>query len=123
VTQPIDSCGVNPVHAQVKRAVNRGDGIVVILFSPGKLPARASEGPGPETHGRDEQIRIPKLVLFHIFFQSFCFHDFLSLHNACQSLNGIVRTIPKRQSTGSCLLRSTAAVQTKQVGGLAGQSP
>ena len=33
-----------------------GDGVVIVLLSPGELPARPPNGPGPVTHGCDGQI-------------------------------------------------------------------
>src|SRR5258705_10782312 len=76
VTQAVNRRGVDPVHARLKRAVNRGNGIVIALLSPGELPAGAADGPGPKAHGRDEQIGIFKLFRLHMTKCS-RFHDFL----------------------------------------------
>src|SRR5260221_6103780 len=50
----IDGRGIYPVDSQFQRAMNRRDGRVIILRSPGELPTRATDGPGPEAHGSDE---------------------------------------------------------------------
>lgn len=39
VTQAVHRRGVDPVHTQLKRAVDRGDGIVIVLLSPSELPS------------------------------------------------------------------------------------
>ncbi len=39
VTQAVDGGGVDPVDAQFQRAMNRGDGIRIILRAPGEFPA------------------------------------------------------------------------------------
>src|SRR5205814_748711 len=54
VARPIDRRGIDPVDSQFQCTMNRRDGRVVILRTPGELPAGATNGPGPETHGRDE---------------------------------------------------------------------
>ena len=46
VAEAVDSGSVDPVHAQFKGAVDRGDRVVVVLCSPRELPARAADGPG-----------------------------------------------------------------------------
>src|SRR5437867_1181431 len=66
VTQAIDRRGIDPVHAQLQRAVNGGDGVVVVLFSPGELPSCAANRPGAVADGCNEQIRISELFCFHI---------------------------------------------------------
>src|SRR5216117_3189207 len=50
----IDRRGIDPVDSQFQSAMNRRDGRVIILSTPGELPARAANGPGAEAHGRDE---------------------------------------------------------------------
>src|SRR5439155_9138539 len=54
VAGAIDRRSINPVDSQFQCAMNRRDGRVVILCAPGELPAGATDGPGPEAHGRDE---------------------------------------------------------------------
>src|SRR5882672_5411569 len=48
VAGAIDRRGINPVDSAFQCAVNCGDGRVVILSTPGELPARAANGPGAE---------------------------------------------------------------------------
>src|SRR5207249_11383120 len=48
----IDRRAIDPVDSQSQRAMNRRDGRVIILSTPGELPARAANGPGAEAHGR-----------------------------------------------------------------------
>src|SRR5882762_9749603 len=83
VAQAINRRGVDPVHAQLERSMNRGHGVVVILFSPGELPARAANGPGPVAHRRDKEIGISKLFRFHMIKCSMS-HNSLSMHDAFQ---------------------------------------
>src|SRR6202051_2407768 len=62
VSQTVDGGRVNPVDAEFERAVNGGNGVVVVLRSPGELPARAADSPGSVAHGRDVQVGIAKLA-------------------------------------------------------------
>src|SRR5947199_1759768 len=43
-----------------------GDRIFVVLWSPGKFPARAANGPGAKTNRRYLQIGVPKFSRFHL---------------------------------------------------------
>src|SRR6266404_6606803 len=72
VTQAVHRRGVDPVHAQLKRAMDCSYGIIVVLFAPGELPSRAPNGPRPVAHRCDIQIRSSKLFRFH---NSFSTHD------------------------------------------------
>ena len=54
--QTVDGGGVDPVHAQFERAMNRGDGVVIVLMSPSELPAGTPNGPSPVTNWSDVQI-------------------------------------------------------------------
>ena len=74
VAGAIDRRGINPVDSQFQCAMNRRDGRVVILITPCELPTGAANGPSPEAHRRDEQIRIAELFRFHVI-KCFCFHD------------------------------------------------
>jgi len=60
--------------------------IVIVLLSPSELPSRATNCPGSKAHGRNKEIRIPKLFRFHVTKCS-CLHFFLSLHDAFQFSN------------------------------------
>jgi hypothetical protein len=45
--QTVDGGGVDPVHAQFERAMNRGDGVVIVLMSPSEWPAGTPKWPKP----------------------------------------------------------------------------
>jgi hypothetical protein len=53
--QSVDGGGVDPVHAQFERAMNRGDGVVIVLMSPSEWLARTPNGPSPVTNWIDVQ--------------------------------------------------------------------
>src|SRR5258707_742289 len=59
VAQTVHSGSVNPVDAQLQRAMNGGDGIGVVLRAPGKFPPRTTESPGAKTYGRNFEIGVP----------------------------------------------------------------
>src|SRR5204862_4033761 len=66
VAGAIDRRGINPVDSQFQCAMNRRDGRVVILITPCELPTGAANGPSPEAHRRDEQIRDSKSLRLHL---------------------------------------------------------
>src|SRR5260370_2983981 len=70
----VNGRSVDPVNAQLERAMNRGDRSVVILFAPTKLPARSADTPGAKADRCDEQVGITELLLFHIILLEFRFH-------------------------------------------------
>ena len=57
--------GVNPVDTEFECAVNGCDGIVVILRSPGELPARAAYGPGAIADWSDVEIGVTEFASLH----------------------------------------------------------
>src|SRR6202795_1275830 len=65
VSQSVNGGRVDPVNAEFERAVNGRNGIVVVLRSPGELPARAADGPGSIAYGSDVQVGIAKLACLH----------------------------------------------------------
>src|SRR6267378_1491977 len=65
VSQTVDSGRVDPVDAQFECALNRSNGVVVVLRSPGELPARPADGPGPVADGSDAQVGIAKRACLH----------------------------------------------------------
>src|SRR5580704_2279065 len=65
VSQAVDGGGVDPVDAEFEGAVNGGDGVVVVLRSPGELPAGTAGGPGAEADGSDFHIGVAKLAGLH----------------------------------------------------------
>src|SRR5260370_3208692 len=56
VTQAVDGGSVDPVDAQLQRAMNRGNGIGVVLRAPRKFPATSTEGPSADDDGRHFEI-------------------------------------------------------------------
>src|ERR1700675_1124556 len=74
MSQTVDSGCIDPVDAEFERAVNGGNGVVVVLRSPGELPARAADSPGSVAHGSDVQVGIAKLACLHFnLLQNFVF--------------------------------------------------
>src|ERR1700687_1032480 len=65
VSQTIDGGRVDPVDAEFERAVNGGNGVVVVLRAPSELPVRAANGPGSVAYGSDVQVGIAKLACLH----------------------------------------------------------
>src|SRR3954452_12550481 len=63
--QAVHRGGVDPVHSEIKRAMDGADGFAVILRTPGKLPARAADRPGAVTDACDVKIRFTKLPRLH----------------------------------------------------------
>src|SRR5260370_11592145 len=53
VPQAIDGGGVYPIHSGIKGGVDGSNGVVVILWAPGKLPPSASHSPCPNANGRN----------------------------------------------------------------------
>src|SRR5216684_7304360 len=65
VSESVDGGGVDPVNAEFERAVNGGNGVVVVLRSPSELPARAADGPGSVAYGSDVQVGVAELARLH----------------------------------------------------------
>src|SRR5260370_21071374 len=55
-TQAVEGGSVDPVDAQLQRAMNGGNRIGVVLRAPGKFPATSTEGPGAEADGRNLEL-------------------------------------------------------------------
>ncbi len=53
VADAVDGRGVDPVDAELERAVNCADRIIIVLRAPSEVPARAADGPGSVAYGRD----------------------------------------------------------------------
>jgi len=66
MAEPVDRGCVDPVDAQLKGPVNCRDGIIVLLRSPGILPARAADGPCPAAQAGDGKIGIPEHSRLHV---------------------------------------------------------
>src|SRR5258708_17353698 len=65
MTGAVDRGGVDPVDAQFERATDRGDGIRIVLRTPGKFPARAANSPSAKANRSYLQIGVPKFSCFH----------------------------------------------------------
>src|SRR5260370_3680839 len=65
VAQAVDGGGVNPIDAQLQPAMNRGNGIGVVLRPPGKFPPAATESPGAKADRRNLEIRVSQFSRFH----------------------------------------------------------
>src|SRR5215470_1189627 len=61
----VNGGGVDPIDAEFKGAMNRSDGIRVILRAPSEFPAGPAGGPSAETNGGDLQIGIAKSLDLH----------------------------------------------------------
>ena len=68
MAQAVDGGGVDPIDAKLKRAMNRGNGVRIILVAPGKFPAGTANGPRSKTDGRDLEVRVSELARFHSCF-------------------------------------------------------
>jgi hypothetical protein len=44
VAEAVDGSGIDPVNAQIERAMDRGDGFVVVLRPPCEIPVAAADG-------------------------------------------------------------------------------
>src|SRR5713101_9642717 len=65
VYQTVHGGRVDPVDAEFERAVNSGDGLVVVLRPPGELPARPADRPSSVADGSDMQVGVAKLAYLH----------------------------------------------------------
>src|SRR5437870_1965669 len=58
VAHSINGGRVDPVNAELERAMNRSDGRLVILLTPTKLPTGSTNSPGTKANWCDEQIGV-----------------------------------------------------------------
>ncbi len=65
-SEPVHGRGVYPVDAQVNRAVDCGDRVLVVLRAPATSPVAATDGPRPEADRRDLHVRIAQWTCLHI---------------------------------------------------------
>src|SRR5438552_13244271 len=65
VAQAVNGGGVDPVDAELQRAVNCGDGIGVVLRTPGKFPATATESPSAKADARNVDVGVSQFSRFH----------------------------------------------------------
>src|SRR5882724_8823072 len=62
----VNSSRVDPVNAKLEPAMNRGNGCLVILLAPTKLPTRSTDCPGAKADWRDGQIGVTETLRFHV---------------------------------------------------------
>src|SRR6266550_4535822 len=99
---------VDPVNAQLERAMNRGDRSFVILFAPTKLPARSTDSPRAKADWCDEQVGVTELLRFHIHCFESRFHVsglltvIRSKHRMKRAGPRIAELQPARQQRPSC---------------------
>jgi len=70
MAETVDGGGVDPVDAVVEGGVDGGDGLVVILWAPGELPAAAAHGPGADSDGSEFEVAIAEPPFLHLFYNS-----------------------------------------------------
>src|SRR5207244_8273108 len=70
----VNGRSIDPVYTKLKRAMNRGDRLRVILFAPTKLPTRSTDSPRAKADWCDEQVGVTELLRFHITFFEFRFY-------------------------------------------------
>src|SRR5262249_40053866 len=61
----VNRCRINPIHAELKRPMDRRNRVRIFLMAPRKFPTRASDGPGAKTHRGDGQIRMAQFARLH----------------------------------------------------------
>src|SRR6266404_8542985 len=66
VTHAVNSSRVDPVHAKLERAMNRGDRRFVVLFAPAKFPAGPADSPGAKADWADGQVGVTEWLRFHV---------------------------------------------------------
>ena len=64
MTHTIHSCGIDPVDAELERAVYRYNGRFVVLFAPAEFPAGASDSPGAKAIGVIYRSELPNRLVF-----------------------------------------------------------
>src|SRR2546426_403052 len=60
LAEAVRGCGVDPVDPKIQRAVNRRNGLLVVLGAPAELPTTAADGPGTEPHPGDLHTGVPQ---------------------------------------------------------------
>src|ERR1700730_14624431 len=65
VSKAVDSGCIDPVDAKFERAMNRANGVIIVLRSPSELPARTSDAPCAVAYGSDAQIGIAEFACLH----------------------------------------------------------
>ncbi|QFS48452.1 hypothetical protein GXM_05946 [Nostoc sphaeroides CCNUC1] len=68
MSQTIDSCGVNPINAQIQSASDRFHRFLIILRSPTKSPSTSTDRPSSKADWGNVKLRITELFGLHIYF-------------------------------------------------------
>src|SRR5207249_11245682 len=66
MTQPIDSCGVDPIDAGVQCLPDGRNGVSVVLGPPREFPAAPADRPRSEADRGNAQVRVSQLSLVHM---------------------------------------------------------
>src|ERR1700731_894603 len=73
VPHSVNGCGVDPVHAQLERAMNRADRLFVVLLAPTEFPTGSTDRPRAKANWRNRQVGITEFLRFHNNFFKFHF--------------------------------------------------
>src|SRR6266853_52986 len=65
MAEAISRRGINPVDAAVKPFMDGGNGVLIFLRPPAKLPTASADGPGSQTDRRYLKIAVSQLSFFH----------------------------------------------------------
>lgn len=60
VPQPIDGGRVDPVDSQVNGSMDGGNGLIIVLRTPGEGPVAAAYGPGAKADGSESKVGVAK---------------------------------------------------------------
>jgi hypothetical protein len=56
--QPIDGCGIDPIHAAVQAGTNGGDGLLIILLAPSEFPLTSAYRPSSNPNRGNPQVAL-----------------------------------------------------------------
>jgi hypothetical protein len=65
MSRAVNGSSVDPVHSELKRAMDRGNRVRVVLLAPSKVVAGATNCPSTESNRRDVQVRISQPACTH----------------------------------------------------------
>lgn len=68
MAEPLYGGGIDPVDSEIEGTVNGGDGLAVVLRTPGKGPPGAALSPGPQAYSGQVEVCIPQLSFLHVRF-------------------------------------------------------
>src|ERR1700730_6527057 len=94
MSRAVNGSSVDPVHSQLKRAMDRGNRVCVVLLAPSKVVAGAANRPSTESNRRDVQVRISQPAGTHLSLQmrGLCRPQKwagLTTHRACRADSGL----------------------------------